>query len=264
MADPKQFDVQGARDAGYSGAEIQLHLIQGLGYTPAEAQQAAPPPRDQQSAPQLPPSPDQRSKFPDVLSGVKDFITSLNPFPSADFPQGQYPSFMHPDYASFNERFTRTPGVIVPPGNIPRGVDAQYVRPSGYPGEGMGTIFVKPDFDSNMLSHEAAHSLYNQAALYRWGSKLEDNMNPQMYDTISNSRHYQRAIAQDPSALSDEGLGYAMNEPVPADEAYVNAVASRIEDPVIRQRLLNLFQHAKAMAPQEPGVFYKRKMKPAK
>jgi hypothetical protein len=102
-----------------------------------------------------------------------------------------------------------------------------------------------------MISHEAAHALYNQGGLYRWGSKLEDQMNPVIADMLSSSRHYQRAIAQDPSALTDEGLGYAMNAPAPADESYVNAVAGRIKDPVLKQRLLMLFQHAKAMS--DPG-----------
>ena len=239
MADPKQFDVQGARDAGYSGAEIQLHLIHGLGYAPAEAQRAIQPPRDQQAG------------FADMLSGVSNFISGLNPFSAA---ADYYPSILHPDYASFNERFTRTPGIVVPPGNLPVGVDGQYLAGPGLPGSPgnpPGTILIKPDSTSNIISHEAAHALYNQAGLYRWGSKLEDQMNPAVSEGISSSPRYQRAIAQDPSALTDEGLGYAMNSPVPADEAYVNAVASRIEDPVIKKRLLMLFQHAKSMS--DPG-----------
>ena len=151
------------------------------------------------------------------------------------------------------------PGIVVPPGNLPAGVDAQYIAGPGYPGDPEnppGTILIKPDSASNTISHEAAHALYNQAGLYRWGNKLEDKMNPAIANMISSSPHYQRAIAQDPSALTDEGLGYAMNSPVPADQAYVNAVASRIEDPAIKQRLLMLFQHAKAMsdAPHRPSV----------
>ena len=165
---------------------------------------------------------------------------------------------MHPDYASFNERFTRTPGIVVPPGNLLRWSRCAHIAGPGYPGDPEnppGTILIKPDSVSNTISHEVAHALYNQAGLYRWGNKFEDRMNPAIAHMISSSPHYQRAIAQDPSALTDEGLGYAMNSPTPADEAYVNAVASRIEDPSTRQRLLMLFQHAKAMsdAPRRPA-----------
>jgi hypothetical protein len=191
----------------------------------------------------------RRGEQPSILSRLGD---ALNPFASSeDFPQGQYPSLFHPDYHSFNERLTRTPGIVKPASEFAPGVDAQYERGPGFPGtpgNPPGTIYIKPDSNSNMISHEAAHGLYNQTGMYRYGNKLEDKMNPVVADMIGSSRHYQRAIEQDPSALTDEGLGYAMNYPVPADESYVNAVAARVEDPVKKQQLLNLFQHAKAMA----------------
>lgn len=196
-------------------------------------------------------TPDQQSAIDKLLSGLRGYF---NVGDAADFPQGQYPSLLHPDYASFNERFTRTPGVVKPAGSFPAGTDAQYEAGPGFPGDPEnppGTIYIKPDAKSNTISHEAAHALYNQGGLYREAPKFEDQMNPAIADMIRSSPHYQRAIEQDPSALTDEGLGYAMNAPVPADESYVNAVASRIEDPVIKQRLLMLFQHAKAMS--DPG-----------
>jgi hypothetical protein len=75
MADLRQFDVQGALDAGYSGAEIQLHLMHKLGYPPAEAKRAV-----------LSPPPNQQSRFGDMLSGVGNFISSLNPCFIGGFP----------------------------------------------------------------------------------------------------------------------------------------------------------------------------------
>ncbi|HXJ76577.1 MAG TPA: hypothetical protein VNM37_27215 [Candidatus Dormibacteraeota bacterium] len=55
MAELKQFDVQGARDAGYSGAEIQWHLMKELGYPPALAIQSVnTAPREKMGPPEAP------------------------------------------------------------------------------------------------------------------------------------------------------------------------------------------------------------------
>jgi hypothetical protein len=76
---------------------------------------------------------DRQSALDKLLSGLRGYF---NVGDAADFPQGQYPSLLHPDYASFNERFTRTPGVVKPAGSFSAGVDGQYVAGGpGFPGD---------------------------------------------------------------------------------------------------------------------------------
>jgi hypothetical protein len=73
MADLKQFDVQGARDAGYSGAEIQWHLIRNLGYPLALASQAT---REKMGPPEAP----RTIGMPSDTS-FGDAVNQANPMP---------------------------------------------------------------------------------------------------------------------------------------------------------------------------------------
>lgn len=179
------------------------------------------------------------------------------------------PSGALPYSAPFNERITHAPGVIVPENNLPPGVAAKYL-PNLNQNEILnqtlnfgpqldietawrlkqlaqqkiqnGLILAPKTVSSDVLHHEAAHYIYDQGELKNFISELNTRLPEFTRQMLTNS--YSDKL-NDPTTLSDEGLGFAMNSPNAQDVEYSRFAASKLKSEDLKQKLLKLIEASK-------------------
>lgn len=123
-------------------------------------------------------------------------------------------------------RITRTPIYVGNPGTDMAG---RYEH---------GAITIAPD-QWNLVPHESAHAIYDQAALRNQASQLLPYVAEGARNRVLADPFYQRQSDYgSPEELTDEGLAFSIGDRGRA--GYVNHVADTITDPAIAARLRRL------------------------
>lgn len=131
-------------------------------------------------------------------------------------------------------RITQTPIYYNP--DLPQDRGGQYDA-------GSGLIETHPEsmMSRGHISHESAHAIFDKANLYDLASKLSSDVpvsatgqiafHPELYPNMNDDK-----------MLANEGLAFSIGDPT--GTAYINKVASKIQDIRLRGQLLRLHDNA--------------------